>query len=327
MARDTAQLAEGLKRYLPRGDRITGVKTLSAGHSNETYLVLGTNEILRMPPSEEGLLPPYDMARQHAILSTVKMNTEAVPLPDMLELCEDPSVIGDPFFLMSCVPGEAFEYAVPDWLADAGQARAESVCRQWFDAVIGVHAMPVALMPPGGRSVQEEARHWLDVARGAEADRRLIDVLEDLERRPPNISGAPTPVHGDPKHGNCLWDGGRLTALLDWEMAQVSEPLLDLGYILMFHDQGPASLANAGFDLPGWWSADRMVAEWEKGTERTAVDIGRYTVLGQAKVSAIVSLGYHLFTSGRTEDVRFQGWGSVLPAYNDLLVARAMAAA
>lgn len=327
MARDTDQLADGLRGYLPRGHAITGVKTLSAGHSNETYLVEGLNEILRMPPSEEGLLPPYDMARQHAILSAVKAHADTVPLPAVLELCEDSGVIGDPFFLMACVPGEAFEYSVPDWLAADPVDGSEHLCRQWFDAVIGVHTMPVEHMPPGGRTVQEEASHWLEVARNSEADPRLIEVLEDLERRPPRTSGASTPVHGDPKHGNCLWHGGRLTAFLDWEMAQVSEPLLDLGYILMFHDQGPASLANAGFELPGWWSADRMIAEWEKGTGRTAVDIGRYTVLGQAKVAAIIALGSHLFTSGRTQDPRFDAWGAVLPPYIDLLTRRAMAAA
>lgn len=57
MARDTDRLADGLRAYLPRGAGISGVKTLSAGHSNETYLVEGLGEILRMPPSEEGLLP------------------------------------------------------------------------------------------------------------------------------------------------------------------------------------------------------------------------------------------------------------------------------
>ncbi len=327
MARNTAQLADGLRRYLPRGQGITGVKTLSAGHSNETYLVEGLNEILRMPPSEEGLLPPYDMARQHAILSAVKVHAEGVPLPGMLELCEDPAVIGDPFFLMACVPGDAFEYSVPDWLATDPVDGADRLCRQWFDAVIGVHTMPVAHMPPGGRTVRQEAAHWLAVAREAESDPRLIEVLEDLERRPPRTSGASTPVHGDPKHGNCLWHEGNLTAFLDWEMAQVSEPLLDLGYISMFHDQGPASLANAGFDLPGWWSPARMIDEWEKGTGRTAVDIDRYTVLGQAKVAAIIALGSHLFTSGRTADPRFDAWGAVLPPYIDLLTKRAMATA
>lgn len=326
MARDTARIAEGLRRWLPRGDGITGITTLSAGHSNETYLVDGIDEVLRMPPSEEGLLPPYDMGRQHAILSAVTKGAPAVPLPPVLEVCTDPEVIGDEFFLMGMIPGEAFEYAVPDWLAADPDKGADSICRQWFDAIIALHNMPAGAMPPGERTVTEEAQHWLDVANGAEADPRLIAVLEDLVKRPLRTSGAVTPVHGDPKHGNCLWHDGKLTGLLDWEMAQVSEPLLDLGYILMFHDQGEASLANAGFDLPGWWSPDRMVAEWEKGTGRTAVDVDRYAVLGQAKVSAIIAVGAHLFNTGRTKDVRFGGFASVLPAYVTLLDKRANAA-
>lgn len=326
MARDTEQLAQGLRDWLPRGNRITGVTTLSAGHSNETYLIEGLDEVLRMPPSEEGLLPPYDMVRQHQVLSAVAGSAPQVPLPPVLELCSDAAVLGDQFFLMGKVSGQAFEYAVPDWLAADPMEGAENVCRQWFDAVIGLHNMPVSAMPAGTRTVQEEAQHWLDVARGAESSPALIAVLEDLAARPPEASGPPTPVHGDPKHGNCLWDEGRLTALLDWEMAQISEPLLDLGYILMFHDQGEASLANAGFELPGWWSPERMVAEWEKGTGRTAVDVQRYAVLGQAKVAAIISVGAHLFNSGRIADPRFQAFGAVLPAYVDLLDRRAAAA-
>lgn len=323
IGRDTDMLANGLRGYLPRGQGITGVKTLSAGHSNETYLVEGLQEILRMPPSAEGLLPPYDMARQHGVLSAVKAHAPAVPLPKMLELCTDPSVIGDEFFLMEFVSGEAFEYAVPDWVAADPVNIPDRLCRQWFDAVIGLHNMDPQHMPSGGRSVQEEAQHWLDVARGAESDAELIDVLEHLVNSPPRTSGPATPVHGDPKHGNCMWHEGRLTAFIDWEMAQISEPLLDLGYIIMFHDQGEASLANAGFELPGWWSAERMVAEWEAGTGRTAVDIARYAVLGQAKVAAIIALGAHLFRSGKTDDARFEAFGAVLPAYQKLLVERA----
>lgn len=202
----------------------------------------------------------------------------------------------------------------------------DRLCRQWFDAIIGLHRMPVRHMPAGGRSVPEEAQHWLDVGSRAEASPELLSVLQDLVRRPPRISGDPTPVHGDPKHGNCLWHEGRLTAILDWEMAQVAEPLLDLGYILMFHDQGEASLASAGFELPGWWSASKMIDEWQRGTGRAAVDVSRYALLGQAKVAAIISLGAHLFSSGRTTDPRFKAWEHVLPPFIRLLVERAMRA-
>lgn len=326
MARDTARIAEGLRQWLPRGAGITGITTLSAGHSNETYLVDGIDEVLRMPPSEEGLLPPYDMPRQHAILTAVSKGAPAVPLPPVLEVCDDPEVIGDPFFLMGRIDGDAFEYVVPEWVAADPVGVPDSICTQWFDAVAALHKMPVDAMPPGERSVEEEARHWLEVAQGAEADPRLIRVLDDLVKRPLRTSGPATPVHGDPKHGNCLWYDGKLTGLLDWEMAQISEPLLDLGYILMFHDQGEASLANAGFDLPGWWSPARMVEEWEKRVGRTAVDVERYAVLGQAKVSAIIAVGAFLFNSGRIKDPRFGGFAAVLPAYVTLLDKRANAA-
>ncbi len=326
MARDNERLADGLRRWLPRGNRITGVRTLSAGHSNETYFVEGLNEILRMPPSEEGLLPPYDMARQHAVMSAVATHAPGIPMPPMLELCTDPDVLGDEFYLMGALPGEAFEYSIPDWLAADPVDGAESVCRQWFDAFTSLNNMPVEHMLPGERTVQEEVDYWLDVSRECEAVPELIGILEDLSARPPRATGPATPVHGDTKHGNCLWHEGKLTALLDWEMARISEPMLDLGYILMFHDQGPASLGDAGYELPGWWSADRMVAEWEARTGRTAVDIARYTVLGQAKVAAIISVGAHLFRTGRIRDPRFEGFAKLLPAYMDLLQRRAVAA-
>lgn len=321
-SRDTDALAAGLRSWLDRGDRITGVKVLSAGHSNETYLVEGLNEILRMPPSKEGLLPPYDMARQHAIMSAVADNSD-VPMPPMLELCTDPAVIGDEFFLMGAVPGEAFEYAVPEWLASDPVDGADSVCRQWFDALGALHRMNPGLLPEGGRSVPEEISHWLKVSREAEAMPALIRILEDLAASPPRTTGSETVVHGDPKHGNCMWHQGKLTVLLDWEITMIGEPMLDLGYILCFHDQGEAALANAGFDLPGWWSPARMIAEWEDRTGRDAVDPLKYTVLGQAKISAIISVGAHLYRTGRIQDPRFEGFAMVLPAYVALLQDRA----
>jgi aminoglycoside phosphotransferase (APT) family kinase protein len=326
MARDLHAMTAALRAYLDGGDRITGIRTLSAGHSNETYLIEGLDRVLRTPPSEEGLLPPYDMARQHAILRAVHGWDDALPIPRVHELCTDETIIGAPFFVMETLDGEAFEFALPDWLSREPETMADALCRQWFGALTALHRMPVGRMVPGGRDVVEEARYWRDVAMAAEASPRLIEVLQDLVRRPPKTSGPSTPVHGDPKHGNCLWNQGRLVGLLDWEMAQVSEPLIDLGYILMFHDQGEAGLANAGFELPGWWSPARMIAAWEAATGRTAVDVARYAVLGQAKVTAIIEVGYQLFKSGRTSDRRFESWGLVLPGFTRLLSERADAA-
>lgn len=324
MARDLAHLCEGLRGYLADGARLSGVVPLSTGHSNETYLLTGLDRILRMPPSEEGLLPPYDMAAQHAVLAAMGAAPGGPPVPAVFELCTDATVIGDPFFVMARLDGEAFEYHTPDWLTAAAPAVRDGMCAQWIGAVCAVHRLPVAAMPAPVRTIGDEAVHWLQVAEGAEAPAALTAVLRDLVGDPPPPSGAPTPIHGDPKHGNCLWDrSGRLLALLDWEMAGVSEPLLDLGYILQFYDQGEHKLGSAGYELPGWWPRSRVIETWEAATGRRAHALHRFEALQVAKVAAIIALGHHLYVTGRARDPRFAGWQAVIPGYVELAVSLA----
>jgi aminoglycoside phosphotransferase (APT) family kinase protein len=326
VARDLERMIQGLRRYLAGGEAISRVVPLSTGHSNETYLLEGLDRILRMPPSEEGLLPPYDMAAQHAVLSAVGAWKDGPPVPRVFELCTDASVIGDPFFVMQRLIGEAFEYQVPAWLDAAGPELRDRVCAQWIGAVAAVHRMPAERMPARTMTVVDEAKHWRAVAEEAQAPKLLFDVLDDLIARPLTSSGPPTPVHGDPKHGNCLWNEGRLVALLDWEMAHVGEPLTDLGYLASFYAQSKgAALANAGFALEGWWSRARAIEEWERATGRAARELHRYEALGMCKIAAIIALGYHLFRSGRATDPRFEAWGAVIPPYVKVAARRAAA--
>lgn len=323
MARDLDHMTRQLCEYLPGGAAITGIVALSTGHSNETYLIEGLDRILRMPPSEEGLLPPYDMARQHAILGEVSRAPSGPPVPQVFELCTDASVIGDPFFLMQRLSGEAFDHTAPEWLIAAPAASRDSMCAQWVRAVSAVHELPLSVMPPGARKVDDEIRHWLEVAARADAESGLLRLLEELRAHPPVASGSLTPVHGDPKQGNCLWQREHLQALLDWEMAGIGEPLTDLGYMLQFYDQGDAAFASAGFDLEGWWPRERVIAEWERTTGRIARDMRRYEALAMCKVCAIIALGYHLYRSGRATDPRFAAWGEVVPVYLALARRRA----
>ena len=96
-----------------------------------------------------------------------------------------------------------------------------------------------------------------------------------------------------------------------------------------FYDQGDRALASAGFYAPGWWSRERLIAEWEAATGRTAFVMRRYEalgllkMLGLLKISAIVALGCHLFRVGRAKDPRFEAWAKVLPGLIELTVERA----
>jgi aminoglycoside phosphotransferase (APT) family kinase protein len=309
MARDPDRLLLGLRAWLSDGASLEAVVPLSAGHSNETYLLIGLDRILRTPPSEAGLLPPYDMRRQFAIMDRVGRADEGPPVPRVRELCEDPTVIGDAFFTMDRARGEAYEaYQMPDWLKSAQPPFRAAMCEQWIDAIAAVHALPVDVVGDPRRTPADEAEHWRCVAERAESPAELVDLLARLADDPPPVSGPATPLHGDAKLGNCLWHEGRLTALLDWEMASVGEPLIEIGYLLWAYD----TYVNP--DYPGWWTREQVIARWQQRTGRGVDGLPRYEVLGMAKVVAILAAGAQLARSGQSNDPRFAAWEGVVPS-------------
>lgn len=307
MPRDLAAIEAGLRAFLPDGDRISGVTALSTGHSNETYLLEGADLVLRTPPSEVGLLPPYDMAKQHAVFREVASHATAPPVPSVRELCLDPSVIGDPFFVMNRVPGTAFEYDVPAWLRDGSRELRSSVCEQWIGAMCDLPALgPLdALGPP--RSPSDEAARWREMAVRAGAN-RLADVINELVEEPPPMSGSPTMVWGDSKLANVLWDEGRLVALVDFELAYNGDPLADLGYVLFWFPEDPALPRQPGFELDGMWERQRVIETWQCRTGRSALGVELHEAAAIGKIAAIFAAGGHLYQQGLSTDERVAGW-------------------
>lgn len=321
MAYSCEEIAERLRGWLPDGDKVTGVRVLSSGHSNATYYVEGLNRVLRMPPIGIGLLPPYDMPKQHRVLDAViKMNPHP-PVPKVYELCEDKEILGDDFFIMEALSGEDFEYQAPQWLLDAPESQREHMSTQWIKAVAGLHSNPASAMPAGEVTTRDYAQACLKLADNEFGDPKLIQMLRNFVDNPLPTSGPSTPVHGDPKHGNTMWKkDGSLVALLDWEMAMVGEPLHDLGWMLCLYNQ---PLASAGLDLPGWLQQDQIVAHWERITGRSAAAIEKYKVMAYAKIAAINTHGIWLYRTGRITDPRYAAWDQGMPILLDILFERA----
>ena len=308
MARDPERLLAGLRQYLPDGDRISRVEPLSLGHSNETYLLHGIDRVLRMPPANGGLVPPYDMARQYATLVALHGKEGAPPVPRPRELCLDSSVIGDPFFVMDRVLGEAWEYVPPAWLTAGGESIRAGMCEQWMDAMTALHRFGPLDCLGEPRTAVEEAARWRDLAADAGSP-ELADLLQDVIDVPGPTTGAPTCVWGDAKLANILWsEDGRLQAIVDLELACNGEPLADLGYALMWFTPVGEQPLRAGYDLPGVWSRSKVIAEWEGRTGRSAAGLEWYEALGIAKIGAVMAVGAKLFTEGRTTDPRMAGW-------------------
>jgi aminoglycoside phosphotransferase (APT) family kinase protein len=324
MTMNETELTDVLREWLPGGDRLEAVVRLGVGHSNQTYLLQGLDRILRLPPSGPGVLPTYDMGREHAVLAALHGTPGAPPVPQVYELCTDPDVLGAPFFVMERAPGDTFEHPeVPAWLADGSPETRRHTCEQWLHAIAALHCLPATALPLDPVSPLSDAMGWLITAEKVGAPPHLVELLDGLVNDPPPQSGAPTPVHGDPHLANCLWRDGKLTSLIDWELAFVGDPLADLGWMAAYFADEPFVPPTAGFDLPGWFSRTDLINDWEQATGRSADGVRRHETLAMAKIATIFATGARLLETGASNDPRLATWAEWLPGYLALIEYRA----
>jgi aminoglycoside phosphotransferase (APT) family kinase protein len=307
MERDLHSMRQALADYLPGGRRISEITPFSTGHANETYLLEGLGQILRLPPAAKPLLEGHGVIEQARIYEALGRTAAAPPVPKVVHTCSDAAVLGDRFFIMECAPGEALnDYVLQSWFTSATPQARDGICRQWLGAVASLALLaPLQELGPPVRP-EEEVQRWQRLAAAAE-DRALVEVFNRLLDLPAPCTGTASPVHGDPKLANLLWDQGRLTALLDWELAFNGEPLSDLGYILYYfardtHAGSPAS------ELPGMWSRTEVIDAWERIGSRSARGVEWYEMAANGKMAAILAWGFHLYESGQSTDVRFIRW-------------------
>ncbi|MGE4324061.1 MAG: phosphotransferase family protein [Sphingobium sp.] len=308
MGRDPEYLKSVLRAHLVSGDKITGIRQLAAGHTNETYLVEGLNQILRMPPAGAPLLDSFDMWKQFQLYAVVKGLPGGPPVPRVTYYCDDLSVLGAPFFLMGAAPGEPFpEYECDPWLAEASPDFRGNISRQWVEAIGGLaNQEPIEMLGPI-RSPQEEMHIWRRYSVDAGND-ALTTQIDRLLAMNPKRSGPPAVVHGDPKLGNTLWNDGKLSVLLDWEMSSNGEPLNDLGYMLYFFASESHPFYSPNCDLPGLWGREQIIAGWQAVTGRPVEGILWYEAMSAAKITAIMAYGHHLALTGQTDDQRMHNW-------------------
>lgn len=315
MARDLAVIAARLKLYLVNGSAITGVKVLSAGHSNETYSVEGLDLILRMAPSGAPLIESaFGVRQQFDIFAVIGRLPGAPPVPRLHHMEQDTDVLGSPFFLMERAQGIPWgDWGAPDWASSRSVASREDITRQALEAVAALHRQkPQDVFGPIKSSRQELARWRESVAHiDVDADLRATFTLLDTTVPEP---APPAPCHGDPKLANMLWLDGRLTALLDWELAFNGDPRWDLAWLLTSFDS-PHHPGLPGMDLPGLWQRERIIAEWERSTGRSSKCLQWFEAAVYAKVGAIVGYGYALTTRGLSNDARFATWKDVAREY------------
>jgi len=221
------------------------VTLIAGGKSNLTYRVdsAAGSAVLRRPPLGHVLPTAHDMVREHTVM-TALAGTE-VPVPRTLNLCTDPAVLGQPFYVMERVEGHVCREALPPGYADEPHQR-RAIGEGLVDVLAALHAVVpaevglAAFGRPDGyleRQVRRWVKQW-DATR-IEGHQALDALAEELAADVP-ATQRHTVVHGDYRLDNTILDPatpGRIAAVLDWEMSTLGDPLADVGILLGYWSQ------------------------------------------------------------------------------------------
>jgi len=326
-----AWLAQALPELVPAGARLL-IRQFPAGFSNLTYLVTMEHDhgpralVLRRPPRGVKAGVAHDMGREHGILAA--LHASGVPVPMPLARCDDVTVIGAPFYIMEHVGGVILRGSLPASLTEQAAAvpgRLAALSHTFVQTLAQLHAVDVATEPlaslgrPEGyvqRQVQGWTKRWL--ASRTDAVPALDWAAAWLDaHRPPDR--AATLVHNDFKLDNLVLepDLSRVRAILDWEMATIGDPLMDLGTSLAYWvEAGDAPIFRAlglGITaLPGTMTRAELVQAYGAHCGVDVSDAPFYYAFGLFKVAVIAQQIYARHVQGLTSDPRFAVLGQVV---------------
>lgn len=323
---DAHGIGEGPVSYRPLGD----------GHSNLTYLVerVGARVVLRRPPRPP--LPPsaHDMLRESAIVA--RLHAAGARVPDVLAVCDDPSLLGVPFYVMELSPGVPIDRVLPPAI-DTPVERAR-LGEEFVDALAEIHAIdpePAGLAPfgrPDGYLERQIGRFLKIWPHNATRDLPVVEELAAwlLAHLPPAVPA--TVVHGDYRVGNLLVAEdapARISAVLDWELSTIGDPLADLGYLLSMYTDGtePAPghpalspvTADAGFP-----SRAELANLYAARTGRDTSRIAWYECLAHWKAAVFLENMWKRYLAGDRDDTFARAMEVGVPA--KLAAAEAAAA-
>lgn len=305
---DTATLA-ALRDFLAARGLLDGdpaPRRIGDGHSNLTYLirVRGGSAVLRRPPPPPIPKGANDVLREAQVLRALQ--GQPVPTPSILAVAQAGEVLDVPFYIMQHVAGAIVTDRLP-----AGFEAATDVPAMAFALVDGLawlHAVDwrACGLQDYGRPEKFNARHLarmrgLMESRDTPAPRWLADVADTLARNVPAES-ADAIVHNDFRLGNVIWSADpprRLLAVLDWELATLGDPLLDLGYLICCHPQ-PGETLNPTQELsrallaPGAPTRADLVARYARQTGRDTARIGWYAAMAAWKLAVLYDYQHRL---------------------------------
>jgi aminoglycoside phosphotransferase (APT) family kinase protein len=318
-----ARLATWLRTQLPDADdvRVEGLDRVSFGYSAEMMMlsiVTGHGDrddrrdvVLRLRPKPPALLEPYDLVRQFRILRALADTPVRVPRALWLEGTGE--VLGRPFFVMERAAGRVYEMEAPADVADQTVVR---MCRSLVEQLAAIHTVDLQqtgldALDDGSDHLGRELDHW--AAEMNRVRRDSLPALERLHRALRDTKPEPCPkvtlVHGDAKPGNFAFTGGDVSAVFDWEMTTVGDPLTDIGWLEMLWMQ-PVGINSH----PAALSIDALLEHYESVSGIKVANRPWYRAFNAYKMAVICLIGAMLIENGHSDDQKLvlAGYGTSL---------------
>ncbi len=328
---EAQQLQENLRAWLE--GQLPGAEDLQledfrapeAGASNETQLFTATWKeggtdrkqmyVLRMAPQGQSIFPSYELKDQYRAMALLQDTDIKVPV--LLDYEEDETLLGSPFYVMEGAPGrvlaEAPPYYVEGWLCEASEEERRTLWTKAIQTVASVNRLDWKalgfdyLLPEGKTSLQAQLDEYTDFLRWAEKKGEkpypTLWALHDwLVANQPEDEPVAL-CWGDAKVANFLFEDNEVTAVLDWELVLLGNPVHDLAWWLTLDNTMSEGLAAYMGEpvpqLPGVLSREEIIELWERESGFSARDVDYYEVLGAFKFGIMMcSMGVNYMDKG-----------------------------
>lgn len=318
------RVGEFLSQEAGRAVRAGGLKRYAVGFSWMTFGITleglpgraGPVDCILRVGSPNGLYAPYSVMPQ--LLSSRSLENSGVPVPKVYWYSEDPVWIGAPFFFCEKAEGAAVIPWVSEGSVPLEESYRKALADQFVDALAAIHTVdwqrePIAEMAHGitpQNAAMKQIEEWEQgLARWATRPFPILQWatawLKDHCPEAPRVSI----VHGDYRTGNFLERGGKITAILDWELAHLGDPHEDIGWLSLPMYKGGSPLLC------------RLIEEeefYQRYSEKAGFPVSRrsvlfYRIFSLYKLAITHVAASRCFEDGRMNDMRMPAMGSQIP--------------
>lgn len=322
---DTAAVDAYLKQQLPDLQGSPSISQFAGGASNLTYLLSYENRdlILRRPPFGRKAKGAHDMVREARIMQALKPVYRYVP--EVLALCQDEAVMGCDFYVMQRLVGVIPRQNFPDELLLTPD-RTRVLCSSVIDKLVELHKVDVKaagldVLGKGQGYVERQINGWSERFRQARTDdvKDFEEVMAWLQAKKPASEVAITLIHNDYRFDNVVFDAHSLDVIgvLDWELATLGDPLMDLGSSLAYWvqaDDDPVfqMMRRQPTNAAGMMTRQEVINYYGEKSGFRVDNFDFYLVYGLFRLAGIAQQIWYRYYHKQTSNPAFAQFGSMV---------------